>query len=274
MPARFVYRLIVILSLVSVFVSSAQTSEDILQRVLNNKAFSWLSYSSQNIKIYYQKDSFAQQHKSMLLRSIEKSVEEVLDTLHESASERLLSVFYVESREEMEQMIGYPVTGYAAWGVNAMFLVVNPEWRSFEKHEFAHIVTMGRWGRPAGSSRWMTEGIAIFCDGCCREYTVDEVAYALLKSGQLPALNKFFGNFSELGEIKAGFYAGSLIGFINERYGIETVRRLWQSGTGNIKEILGSETDQIEIMWKNYLKEKFRDNIEVDLKTISELGCG
>jgi hypothetical protein len=209
----------------------------------------------------------------MLLRSVEKSVDEVLQTLNEPASGRSLNVFYVESREEMNQMIGRPVTGFAAWGANAIFLVVNPEWRSFEKHEFAHIVTMGRWGYPAESSRWMIEGIAVFCDEFCRQYTVDDVAFQLLTENQLPPLNELFENYSALGEIKAGFYAGSFIGFVSEKYGVETVRKLWQSGSEKIGDLLDAELEHIEKMWKDQLTKR-AGNIEVDLKTVSKLGCG
>jgi hypothetical protein len=247
---------------------------NLLQRTLNDSTFSWLSASSNNITIYYQEDSYAEQHRMMLLRSIEKSVHEVLSMLEEPASERILNVFYLNSRDEMKQAIGMPVTGFAAWGYNSIFLVVNPEWRSFEKHEFTHNVTMGRWGSPAPSSRWMIEGISIYVDGWCREYTVDEVAYTLLANEELPHLKELFENYADLGEIKTGFYAGSFIGFIREEFGLEKIRRIWLDGSDNMDLLLGSDSDKIEDSWKLYLNQKVNKDVQVDLDTINELGCG
>jgi hypothetical protein len=210
----------------------------------------------------------------MLLRSMEKSVKEVLDLLEEYESAETLNVFYVESRAEMESLIGRPVTGFSAWGVNTIFLVVNSDWRSFEKHEFTHIVTMGRWGYPDPGSSWMIEGISIYCDGWCREFTVDQIAFKLVSEDQLPPLQVLFEKYSELGEIKAGFYAGSFIGYIHEKFGMAAVRKIWLNGTENLESLLGEKIDQIEKSWKTYLKEKVSPEIKVDLKTINELGCG
>jgi hypothetical protein len=87
----------------------------------------------------------------------------------------VLNVFFVYNRSEMERLVGSPVTGFANWSADAIFLVCSPDWRSFEKHEFAHIITMGIWGTPHETSRWMVEGIAIAADGWCREYLEETV---------------------------------------------------------------------------------------------------
>jgi hypothetical protein len=182
-----------------------QTTDDFVGKALDDSTFTWLSSSSNGIRIFYQKDSFAEKHRMMLLSSIKTTVDEVLEFLEEPAYEQLLNVFYLESRDEMKRIVGRPHSGFSNRTPNGIFLVLNPEWRSFEKHEFTHVVTMGIWGPPDVTSRWMIEGIAICCEGWCREYNVDEVAFYLLSNNQLPPLQELFDAFANLGEIRAGF---------------------------------------------------------------------
>ena len=268
------HQILVLLLLVFATNAGGQPPDNLVQRALHDSTFSWLSSSANGIKIFYQKDSFAEKHRMMLLRSAETTVHEVLEFLDEPAYEPLLNIFYVESRDEMKRLVGRPYSGFADWEASGIFLVLNSEWRSFEKHEFTHVITMGVWGPPDVTSRWMIEGIAICSDGWCREYTVDEIAFHLLSNGQLPSLQELFDDHASLGEIRAGFFAASFIGFIRSTYGMPKLRSLWSKGAGNLNEVLGNELNQIESSWKLYLERNVRRDVHVDLETINESGCG
>jgi hypothetical protein len=251
-----------------------QTPDNLVRKALDDSTFTWLSSTANGIRIFYQKDSFAEKHRMMLLRSAETTVDEVLEFLGEPAYDPVLNIFYVESRDEMKRIVGHPYSGFADWEASGIFLVVNPEWRSFEKHEFTHVITMGVWGPPDDTSRWMIEGIAICSDGWCREYTVDEVAFHFLSTGQLPSLQKLFDDYASLGEIRAGFSAASFIGFLRSTYGMPKLRSLWSNGVGNLNEVLGEELNQVESSWKLYLERNVRKDVHVDLDAINKLGCG
>jgi hypothetical protein len=267
------YQILAVLFVISTNVIG-QTSDDFVTKALNDSTFTWMSSSSYGIRIYYQKDSFAEKHRMMLIRSLKTTIDEVLELLDEPAYEALLNVFYLDSRDEMKRIVGRPYSGFSNWTANAIFIVLNPEWRSFEKHEFAHVVTMGIWGSPHVTSRWMIEGIAVYCDGWCREYTTDEVAFHFLSNDQLPSLQKLFADYATLGEIRAGLCAASFIGFIHNTFGAQKLRNLWFNGVMNIEELLGEDLHQIENSWKMYLKTNVRKEIQVDLDTIKKLGCG
>jgi len=254
--------------------ASPALAQDLVRKALEDSSFVWRSSQSVGIRIYYQKGSFAERHRAMLLRSAKAAIGEVQKSLDESPLARPFHLFYLESREEMERITGSPVTGFANWGANGVFVVLNAGWRSFEKHEICHVFTMGRWGTPHDSSRWMIEGIAIYADGWCREYTVDEIAFRFVTDGELPPLRELFDNYRTLGEIKAGIYAASIIGFIRDTYGAGALRAIWRDGTENLTEPLGTGTDEIEASWKRYLKMRVREDIDVDLEAIDELGCG
>jgi len=268
------YQILVLLFTVFATNLMVQTNDNFVQKALDDSTFTWLSSSSNGIRIFYQKKSFAEKHRMMLLRSVQTTVDEVLELLDEPAYKPLLNVFYLESRDEMKRIVGRPYSGFSNWEASGIFLVLNPEWRSFEKHEFTHVITMGVWGSPDVTSNWMIEGIAVYSDGLCREYTVDEIAFHLLSKGQLPSLKELFNDYAKLGEIRAGFSAASFIGFIRNTYGMSKVRSLWFNGVRNMNEVLGDELDKIQNLWKLYLKRNAIKDVPVDMDTINKLGCG
>jgi hypothetical protein len=254
--------------------TSADEYTSLVKAALEEPDFDWRSTESGKVRVFYKPDSFAKRHRMTLLRSANATVEEVTKLFDEPEYDRILNIFYVDSREEMNTLVGMPATGYADWTGSGIFLVVSPEWRSFEKHEFAHIITMGAWGRPDPTSRWMTEGIAIYADGWCRESTTDEIAYHFLSRGRLPKLPELFDDYATLGEIRAGFYAASVIGYIHDTYGTDALRKVWTGGCGDLSETLGVDVHQLESAWREYLRRVVDDDVEVDMKSIEEFGCG
>jgi hypothetical protein len=252
----------------------AQGTTDYVQRALEDTTFVWRSLETRGVTIYYRKDSFAERHRMMILRSVTSAVDEVAAFLDEPGYGEPLSVFYLGSREEMERIVGRPYSGFADWTAHGVFVVLNPGWRSFEKHEIAHVITMGVWGSPHDTSGWMIEGIAVSCDGWCREYTVDEVALHLLSAGRLPPLKEFVASHRSLGEIAGGIYAASVAAFIKDAYGAKALRRLWMTGCQDVSKLLGADLDEVEAAWKDYLGSAVRKDIQVDLRAIEERGCG
>lgn len=253
---------------------SGGETNDYLEKVLSDPRFSWESLSSDSNTIYFQKGSFADKHRLMLLSSLETSISKVLTLLDENGYAGNLNVVYLESRSEMEAIIGKPYSGLANWSADCIFLVVNPEWRSFERHEFAHIVTMGLWGRPDSTSGWMIEGIPVYCDGWCQEYSTLQIAHSLLKAGELPDLNLLFTEYMSLGEIRAGFSSASFVGFIAEEYGPDKLKELWHDGSARIEETLDESLPNIENRWREYIEQSVSGDLEVDLESIEQLGCG
>ncbi|UCF06539.1 MAG: hypothetical protein JSV33_05800 [bacterium] len=276
MNRRTLYRsfIVILLSMVITTGISAKKDVDYVKKALEDTTFTWRSAEAKGVRIYYQLDSFAEKHRAMLFRSVTTAVDEALECLGESGYERTLHVFYLESRKEMDRIVGRTYSGFANWTASGVFVVFNPEWRSFEKHEITHVLTMELWGTPDATSNWMIEGIAVYCDGWCREYSVDEIAFHYLSRGQLPPLRELFDNFATLGEIRAGFYAASLIGFIRHTYGAEALRSLWHNSNGALTELLGVDVDKLETSWKNYLKSNVKKGTTVDLETIKDKGCG
>ena len=248
--------------------------QDLARQALDDTYFDWRSLENSDARIYYKAGSFAERHRDMLLGAVTHAIESDLEFLGETVYDPVLNVFFVDDRAEMERIVGSPFTGLANWGADAIFLVFAPDWRSFEKHEFAHIVTMGMWGSPHEDSRWMIEGIAIAADGWCREYSIDEIAFHYLQAGELPPLPELPAGIRELGEIRGGVYAASVIAFIRDTHGPAAVRKLWTNGSAVLSDTLGVTFDTIEDSWKEYLEREVGDGIHVDMKSIDDNGCG
>ena len=270
------YSLIVMTALIFFlpFYLEGRDKGGLLEQVLSDSRFSWRSISDEEITIYYLEGSFAEKHRMMLLASLKTSMHEVLDLLEESEYMHGLNAFYLESRDVMESIVGKPYAGYSDWTAHSIFLVINPQWRSFERHEFAHIVTMVVWGDPNPTSGWMVEGIPVYCDGWCREYSIDQIAYSMLKNDQLPKPDILFNEYRTLGEIRAGFSSASLVGFIVNEFGTDKLRDLWHDGTDKIEDILGENQTAIYESWKEYIIKNAEDEIDVDLESIGKHGCG
>ncbi|UCH10184.1 MAG: hypothetical protein JSU61_13460 [Fidelibacterota bacterium] len=264
----------IFLTLLIALSSTNLSAQDMVQATLDDTTFHWFSSEGQDIRIYYQQDSFAHRHRQMLLRSANSAVKEASGYLGIAEFEKILRVFYLNSRTEMERVVGRPCTGFANWDADAVFVVVNPDWRSFEKHEITHVLTMLSWGSPAPSSSWMIEGIAIASDGWCREYSVDQIASHYLSQDMLPQLTDLFDDIRALGEVRGGMIAASLIGFIRHTYGPAALRRIWLNGTDDLSDILSVELDQLESTWHDYLRRSVTTGVPVDLDTIMESGCG
>jgi len=253
---------------------NGQESPGFLQRALHHPDFTWIRLSNENINMYYIEGSFAEKHRVMLMGSLESSIMDVSDLLETDGCPDSVNVFYVESREQMEEVIGLPYAGFTNWSTSSIFLVLNPEWRSFERHEFAHLATMKCWGRTHRTSGWMVEGIPVYCDGWCGEYSANQVAYFLMNQDRLPTLDDLILNYRDMGEIPAGFSSASLAGFIAEEFGAVKLRRLWKEGSDKVEEILGIDSKFIEKGWRDHIRKDARDKPAVDYQEITRNGCG
>jgi hypothetical protein len=242
--------------------------------VLEDGRFSWNSQCEGSVCLHCKRGSFAERHRAVLLRSAEVARSRALEFLAVPSYERRLDVFYVDSREEMEQLVGSPVNGLADWSSCAAYLVCTPDWRSFDQHEIAHVLSVDLWGYPKKPSRWLLEGVAVYVDGWCREYSVDDVALYLARADSLPSLDQLSTGYEGLGEVRAGIAAASLVGYIRSEFGVDALRELWARGVGDVDEVLGVSGTELESEWMRHVLEHEDGGVEVDWQTIEDSGCG
>lgn len=252
----------------------AQGTDSLVGRALASPGFTWRSVDADGIRLYYQPGSFAERHRIMLLRSAEAAVAKGLAFLALEADDRELRVIYVDSRAQMEKLVGSPYAGLAEPEGHGVFLVCNPEWRSFDTHEIAHILSLGRWGAPAEGSAWMVEGLANAVDGLCQTSDVDRIASYLLAAGRWPGLSAFTANAASLGEIPAAVFGASLLRYLRGKYGAAILEETWRTGLTAVMKAGKIDPARMEAEWLDSLRNPEHPLTEAEWNAIDKDGCG
>ena len=111
----------------------------------------------------------------------------------------------------------HPELGLAAYGVTDLDTLRIDSVRAYHPHELVHAMA-GRLGRPP---LLFAEGLAVALtsEGRWRGGSLDQVALAALRASR--SLRPFLDSFSEQDPDAAYAVAGSLVGYLLDRYGIE-----------------------------------------------------
>jgi len=244
------------------------------QAALSHPDFVWKSIKGDGCRIHYQPGSFAARHVVMLLRSAERSIEESLEFLEVEEYGRRIEIFYVNSREEMKKLVGMGSTGFADSESNSVYLVCKDDWRSFDQHEITHILSLTIWGNPHEPVEWIREGLAVYVDGRCGQYTINDLVRYVLEEDEFPSLKTVIFGFREQNDLIAYLKCGSVVGYIYETYGLEALRKLWDEGVENVQNVLGMTLDELEAEWRAHILEGSSLETDVDWKAIEDHGCG
>jgi len=269
-------RILLVVAILSMSAAAAGTQavDSEVDDALANPKFTWLSIAEGGVRVYYQPGSFAERHRIMLLRSAQAAEAKGLAFLEQKADSLELRVIYVDDRAQMEQLIGHRYSGYSDWTGHGVFLVCNPDWRSFETHEITHILSMDRWGRPTEGSSWMVEGLPIAVDGWCQTADVDRIASYLVAAGRWPGLSEFPAKASSLGEIPGGVFSASLIRHLRERYGAAIIEEVWRSGLEKALKDRKLDPKRVEEEWLDALRRVADPLTEEGWQKLLAGGCG
>jgi len=170
--------------------------------------------------------------------------------------------FIAGSLATSKGLIGRPINGFAIAPVAVM--VYCDSINAIGPHELCHAWANLMWGPSSGT--WIDEGLAVHCDGNWQRLPLHGVAGWLLERGRLIPLGKLIeGKWSQKEYSFKITYpeSGSLIKFLYENYGRETVKALWQGGASvpACEAVLGKPLRLVEGDW-------LRELSKVDLRTI------
>ena len=141
--------------LFSLFVAGCTASPPALtqgpqvRRILADDRYEWVTVETENTRIHFPSGSYAETQQGLLPARAEESRRTVLSRLSVSEYQEPLHLFYVDGREDMENLTGSPVTGSSYYDDHAIATVLNDRWRALERHELTHTVTLGTWTSPA-----------------------------------------------------------------------------------------------------------------------------
>ncbi|MDP3909395.1 MAG: hypothetical protein Q8Q14_03305 [Gemmatimonadales bacterium] len=245
---------------------AAQEPQGLARVALDHPAFAWVRQGAPYLRTYFLVDSYPAAHRDSLVRLAEAARRDNLALLGVEAFDDTIDVFFIERRDQMDALVGAPVTGFAHRAARAAFLVTNPDWRAFERHELMHVLAHHVWG-PAAEA-WIEEGLAQFADGRCGGYSVDAVAYALAQGGGSVPMDTLVERFRRLNDLTAYLQAASMAGYVYERHGRDALRAVWQRGAGALTEEAFAES------WWRWVRDRAQPVPADALTTIRRKGCG
>ncbi len=226
--------------------------------LLSDRRLDWRVLETNHTRIHAPARSFAFDRASSLGDSIEAARTVALAALDEKEvrGEPKIEVFLVDSREEMRRIAGRPIAGFAQPGELTAVFIAGKGYKPAFKHELNHAYAFVRWGELRGGT-WITEGLANLAAQPCQGHSADAIAAGYLSQGKLPTVAAMRGDFRGIPELEGYTAAASLLDFIRRRYGISTVRALWQ---GNAADSIAVDLNKhgggnIESAWRSALQE-------------------
>ena len=231
------------------------TSGPAARELLARPGFTWQTVTTPIARIHTERGSKVQGIVPALLDSIDDARLVALRTLREPEidSEAKLELFLVDTREDMQRLMGRPIGGFAQPGELTAAFVAGPGYHPFFKHELTHAYASVRWGTLV-AGEWLTEGLAALAQGACQGHEIDELAAGYLAKGEMPPLRTLTKQFRDFPELPSYLAAASVVSFMERESDMGAIRNLWRGiGEGVGEHPLGKNGEDREARWRAYL---------------------
>jgi len=243
-------------------------------RMLGEAHFNWQTIRTSDARIHYLVGTYAERNQDVLTERVRESRAAVLERLGLQDYPRTLDVFYVDSRDDMRRLTGQPVTGMAYTDDDVVVLVFNEEWRAFERHELAHVISRRVWGEPGDPFAATLEGLAVYVDGDCGGYEVGRVTRTMVDRGEILTAEQLLGDFRAQDDLVAYLQAGSMLEYCVRQQGTDALERLWKQGLAAAPTLLGTSTDLFVHGWRKWLRSSWSPLPDEAWNRIRADGCG
>ena len=191
--------------------------------------FDWRVYETPHARLHAARRSRVFDRAPSLADSVEQARTAALSTLGENdlPGEPKLEVFLLDTRQDMKQITGRTISGFAQPGELTAVFIAGPGYKPLIRHELTHAISFVRWGELRGS-QWLSEGLATLTQGNCQGHSTDEIAAGFLAKGNLPSVASMLHDFRSIGELQGYIGAASFADHVRRRFGVSTLRALWQ----------------------------------------------
>ncbi|MEW6738071.1 MAG: hypothetical protein AB1489_42745, partial [Acidobacteriota bacterium] len=218
---------------------------------INRKGFTWNTDSTNNLKLYFEPNTPAEQRINELKKNAEQSFARVLQLLGEQTYRHQVNVFIVDSRSRMKALVGREVNGSANPEINTIFYVFGNNINASGSHEFCHVLAVNSWGK---AEIWINEGLAVYSDDNWHGYKLHELSKHLLLKGELIPLEKIVKDFRKYPTLITYPESGSFVKFLCEEYGMNKVKEMWKKGASHIPKIFDKSLKELEKEWHNIIE--------------------
>jgi hypothetical protein len=242
-----------------------------LARAAYESDIPWIEESVGTLHILVQTGGSAAGHVARLRDSAVEAFDNAFALLDETPPAEPFWTVYVDSRADMQRLVGRPVGGWADPTSRAAANVVTADGRSPDRHEMMHVATGVAWGVPARPWAWISEGLGTYAPGECADAGIQPLAAALLETGEAVPLSRLIHHFFEVGEVGAYLQSASVVGYIREMFGIAALRAIWREGPAAIPVVTGKDLLALELDWRDFVS-RF-PAATAALEVVNDRGC-
>lgn len=274
-----------ILGLVIIFITAASGecfSQQIIfrqpssyvQSFIGNDSITLSSVNYKSFRIYFRDSSYTSSHLTEIEQELDIAYYRILSVLNIPSYDYGIYLLAVDSKEEMQKVMGYKIKGGAAKGHDLVFFVYNQNIRPQFKHELFHLISYETWGLT--NYRLLDEGGATYTDNYCfydnPMYSINAYYLQQKKLFPIAALINDFDNQAKKSDVIAYLQSAGIFKYLYEKYGAEKMKLLWTKGFEHFKSIYGISIEQLETEWLNFIKTvPIPDDFDID--RLKE-GCG
>ena len=229
---------------------AAQEPAGLAASALADSRFTWIRRDTTGFRVYFAAGSYAARHQDSLVTRLPAALDHARRLLATQAPDGLQDVFFVESRDDMAQLLRGRATGFAHRAARAVFLVTNPKWRAFERHEVMHVVAWHAWGPPAANNDWLEEGLAQAADGRCDDYSNEAALRGLVRRRGWVPFDELLDKFRQQPDLRAYLQAAVFVEYLLHTYGAQALATLWRQGSHANTILDGRSLRAIEADWR------------------------
>lgn len=223
---------------------------------IGNDSIQLSSINYKSFRIYFKDSSYTSSHIENIEQELDIAYSKILSILNISTYNNGIYLLAVDSKEEMQKVMGYKIKGGAAKGHDLVFFVYNQNIRPQFKHEIFHLISYETWGLT--NYRLLDEGGATYTDNFCfydnPMYTINAYYIKQKKLFPLDSLINSFDNQAKKSDVIAYIQSAGIFKYLYGKYGVEKMKLLWVGGFENFKEIYGFTIEQLETDWLNFIK--------------------
>ena len=220
-------------------------------RIINHKNFNWEKLETENFMIYVPKNSKQVSEIQQIGERAEEAREKVLNLLEELEIDEKPALFYLDTRDQMRELVGHPAGGWTETRQNTVFVVQNKEVSAPLKHELGHLYSWRTWGKPMGY--WLSEGLAVYAAGNCSGLSLHTWAAAIDLKQESKPIKDLEENW-DFAKAAPHLQAGSFVKYVVEKYGIKAFIKIWKKGMGVSLEATGKTAEALEKEWQESIR--------------------
>lgn len=272
---------ILIIYMTSLMVSSGISQQTIFRQpssyvlsFIGNDSISLASVNYKSFRIYFKAGSYTSSHLREIEQELDQAYSRILSILNISSYDHGIYLIAVDSKEEMQEVMGYKIKGGAAQGHDLVFFVYNQAIRPQFKHEIFHLISYEVWGPT--KYRLLDEGGATYTDNYCfydnPMYSINAYFHQHNNLFPLDSLLNHFDSQAKKSDVIAYIQSAGIFKYLYEKYGVEKVKLLWSMGFESFQSIYGFTTKQLEEDWLQWIR-TIPIPVDFDIKKLEE-GCG